>query len=481
MKSRQIFGTKTFLADRSGNVALIFALAAIPLFIALAAGVDYARAAKVRGELAAIADAAVLTGTTPAMMTQTTATAKAAVQAMFAAQAQLVTGLGYDPTQLTVSVVDTQQTTATQRAVSVSYQAQVHNAFGAFLSQTQTSFTVTASAATSTAPNIDFYMLVDNSPSMELPATTQGVSDMVSQTSCAFACHETNMADTESKGYVGYGKIDSYTYAENNGIALRIDNVRDAVKSVATSAYATMTNNGANYRMAVYGFNYNFSQFQSLIATTSANVATIQGNVSGLIPPLMASNNNLAGNQTYLFPTGASTYKSVALGDSPLPNDDAMTDFTYAMKQINAVMPNPGNGTNVSGDTPQGVLVIITDGVMDASLYSSTSCNVSTTVPYSNTYGSFTRCQAPIDTTMCATIKNRGIRIAVLYTTYQPLTGQSWYDTYVGPYISQVPANLQACASSPELYQEVTTDGDIQTELNYLFQKAVTTAPRLTN
>ncbi|MBB4197432.1 hypothetical protein CCR94_12535 [Rhodoblastus sphagnicola] len=474
------FKLKAMLADRNGNVAILFALAAIPLFIALAAAVDYARAAKARGEITAIADAAVLTGTTPAMMAQTAATATTAVTNMFTAQAQGISGLSYDPTKLTVSVVDTPMANYVQRTINVAYLAQVPNVFGAF-TRAQSGFTVTSAATTSSAPNIDFYMLVDTSPSMELPATTQGVTDMVNQTHCAFACHETNMADTESKGYVGYGKIDSYTYAEKNGIALRIDNVRAAVKNVATSAYSTMTSNGANYRMAVYGFNYNFSQFQGLIDTTSANVATIQGNVSGLIPPLMASNNNLAGNQTYLYPTSASTYNSVVLGNSPLANDDAMTDFSYAMKQINTVMPNPGNGTNVSGDTPQGVLVIITDGVVDASLYSSTSCNVNTTLPYSNTYGSFTRCQAPIDTAMCTTIKNRGIRIAVLYTTYQPINGQYWYDTYVGPYISQVPANLQACASSPALYKEVTTDGDIKTELNNLFKKAVSTAPRLTN
>jgi len=481
MDHRRFFKLKALLADRNGNVAIIFALAAIPLFIALAASVDYARAAKARGELAAIADAAVLTGTTPTMMAQSTTSAKAAIANMFAAQAQQIGGLTYAAKNLTVDVTDTKQPNFTQRTVNLTYKAQVANAFGAFLAQAQTGFTVTASAATTNAPNIDFYMLVDNSPSMELPATTQGVSDMIAKTGCAFACHETNMADNESKGYPGYGTIDSYTFAENAGIALRIDNVRTAVNQVASTAQSTMTHNGATYRMAVYGFNHDFKKIQKLITTTTAHQNNIQNSVANLTPPLMASNNYIDGNQTYVYPTGASTYATVNLDSSPLYNNDAMTDFGYAMTKINAEMPTPGAGTSQTDDTPQGVLMIVTDGVVDAAVYSSSACSTSSYVPISNKYGAFTRCMAPVDTSFCATVKNRGIRIAVLNTTYQPVESDSWYRDKIKPFISQVASNLQACASSAALYHEVTTDEDISAALSDLFQKAVSTAPRLTN
>ena len=54
-------------------------------------------------------------------------------------------------------------------------------------------------------PNIDFYLLLDNSPSMALPADTAGITQMQNLTptqdggnSCAFACHQasTNNSDT---------------------------------------------------------------------------------------------------------------------------------------------------------------------------------------------------------------------------------------------------------------------------------------------
>ncbi len=142
-------------------------------------------------------------------------------------------------------------------------------------------------------------------------------------------------------------------------------------------------------------------------------------------------------------------------------------------------MPNPGNGTNNAGDSPQGVLLIVTDGVDDVSLYNSTSCNTSQVWGYSNSYGSFTRCEQPVNTALCSTIKARGIRIAVLYTTYYPVTSNDWYNKTVAPFISQVPTNLQNCASSPELFAQVSTDGDITAALQQLFINAVNSAPHL--
>ena len=90
-----------------------------------------------------------------------------------------------------------------------------------------------------------------------------------------------------------------------------------------------------------------------------------------------------------------------------------------------------------------------------------------------------TRCQAPFDTTWCTTVKNRGIRIAVLYTTYLPLPTNSWYNTLVAPFQSQIGTDMQSCAS-PGLYFAITTDGDITAAMQALFEEAVSTA-RLTN
>lgn len=90
------------------------------------------------------------------------------------------------------------------------------------------------------------------------------------------------------------------------------------------------------------------------------------------------------------------------------------------------------------------------------------------------------RQQSLMSTSECTTIKNRGIRIAVLYTTYLPLNmgtagNPSWYAQYIAPFQSQIGPTLQSCAS-PGLYQEVDTDQDISTALANLFANAVATA-----
>jgi hypothetical protein len=148
-------------------------------------------------------------------------------------------------------------------------------------------------------------------------------------------------------------------------------------------------------------------------------------------------------------------------------------------------MPNPGSGTSTKGDTPQEVLFIVTDGVVDET--------VSSTPTLGSSYGSYvsgSRQQSTVnpmnssgsevDTDWCTSIKNRGIRIAVLYTEYLPLNtsgsgSNSWYTDYVAPIQSNIGTQLQNCAS-PGLYYEVTTNGDISAALADLFDLAVQSA-----
>jgi hypothetical protein len=80
-----------------------------------------------------------------------------------------------------------------------------------------------------------------------------------------------------------------------------------------------------------------------------------------------------------------------------------------------------------------------------------------------------------IDVAKCTTIKNRGIRIAVLYTEYLPLPTNSWYNNHVKPFQPNIGSTLQSCAS-PGLYFMVLTGGDISGALSTLFEEAVQSA-----
>jgi Flp pilus assembly protein TadG len=479
MRSRMAAAAARFACAAEGNVAIIFALAAIPMLIAAGGAVDFAIASRVQTQLYAICDSAALAATTPVMMQQSASAAQTVATDMFAAQVAQIKRLAYNSANLTVTVNDATASSTKTRTVTVSYLAQVSNAFGSFYHVPTSSFTVKASTTASTARNIDFYLVLDNSPSMELPATTAGLASMAAATGCVFACHENNYSDTEyTIQYPGYGTIDSYTYAKNAGIALRIDNVRDAAKRLASTSQAMMSANGATYRLAAYAFNYGVTQLQSLTSTTSANVSAISTSINAMTPPLMEKNNYLPASVSYTYPTSASSWTTVTTGTGILNNRDAMSDIEMTLTQVNAAMANPGNGTSASGDTPQKVLMLVTDGMVDGSFYSNTSCT-NYASSYSNSYGSFYRCIRPLDSTICTTIKNRGIRIAILNTVYYPTPGYGFYDGAVAPFVSQVSPALKSCAST-DLYFEVDTGSDISEAMTYLFQKVVTTASHLT-
>jgi Flp pilus assembly protein TadG len=422
---------RRFAGDRKANIAMSFALLLLPVTFAIGMGVDYASAARKRTQLNAAADAAALAAVTPAMMSQTDATAIAAAKNMFNAQIAKISGLNLSSGNLTVNVTDS----GLSRTVVVNYNATSQNAFSGILGRPTLTIAGSSTASSSTAPNIDFYLLLDSSPSMAIAATTTGINTMVSNTSsqggCAFACHETNPAADNLGNPNGE---DNYTLARNLGVTLRIDLVTQAAQNLMTTAQNASTNNNASYRMAIYTFDLNFNTIQAL--TSSLSTAQTQ---AGNIQMLEVYDNNCQTKTNC--------------------NSDTDTNYDNAMTNINSTMPNPGGGTNTKGDSPQEVLFFVTDGVEDEMV-------------------SGNRVQSLMSNSWCTTIKNRGIRIAVLYTAYLPLPTNSWYNTYISPFQPNIAANMQSCAS-PGLFTQVTTDSDISAALAALFQQAVATA-RLT-
>ncbi|HEY4919598.1 MAG TPA: pilus assembly protein TadG-related protein [Xanthobacteraceae bacterium] len=423
-----------FVRDRSGNVTLAFALFMVPIFYVSGLGFDYMHAADQQAKLNALADAAALAAVTPAMMAEPDAKSIAAAQNTFNSQATLMQGIVYNPSaNLVVTVTDQ----GVKRTVTVSYTASSQTSFGGLVGASTIALSGSSQAVTQIPPNVDFYLLLDNSPSMAIAATTDGINTMVANTQpqggCAFACHESNpqadnLQNKNPKGKVD-NTIDNYQLARNLGVTLRIDQLASATQNLMTTAQNTMTSTNATYRTGIFTFNNTFATVQAL----TSNLGTAQ-TAAGGIGVLEVYKNNWITSTT--------------------SNSDEDTDFDNAMSSVNGIMPNPGSG--VSGDSPQEVLFLVTDGVEDA-----------------NVKGS--RQQSVVDTSWCSIVKNRGIRIAVIYTTYLPLPTNSWYNTYIAPFQSEIGPTLQSCAS-PGLYFEVNTNQDISAAMSALFVQALQSA-----
>jgi Flp pilus assembly protein TadG len=427
---------RRFRRDEGGTMALFMGLSAIPIIFSVGAGVDYSTANMAKAKLDAVADAASLSAVDRRLILQPAATAQSTAQSVFSAEATNINKVTVN--SVTATVTDS----TTGRTAVVSYSATKTNLFMGLLGIPTTTIKGSSTAAAGLSTNINFYLLLDNSPSMNIAATTAGINTMVANTSaqggCAFACHESNPA-ADNLG--NPGGVDNYTLANQLGVVTRMQLLASATQSLMTTAASVEGTNNTQYQMAIYTFNGSgINTIQSLTSNLTA-AKTSAANINVLE---VYSNN-------YLTKTNQ--------------NNDTDTNFETAMTAINNVMPAPGSGT--SNSTPQEVLFIVSDGVDD---------EVSTTC--SQALNSGNRCQQPFNTAMCTTMKNRGIQIAVLYTEYLPLPTNTWYNTWISPFQSQIGPNMESCAS-PGMFFTVTTDGDITAAMQSLFQQAISTA-RLT-
>ena len=419
--------------NRDANVALIFALSSVPITFLTGMGVDYTLAIDRQVQLNGAADAAVLAAITPTMMTQTPDVAVQAATNTFNAEAASITGVTYQPSAVNVTVT----TSGAKRVVTLAYAAQSQNTFAALLKMNTIAISGGAQGTGGQAPNINFYLVLDDSPSMAIAATQTGINTLMANTTaqdkpsgCGFGCHETH-ASGENPALGNPGGEDNYTLAQNLKITLRMDLVRTAAQNLMSTAQTAETTYNAQYQMAIYTFDQGFNTITPL----TANLTTAASQAGTIQLETVYSNNWLTKTNN---------------------NNDMDTDIDNATGNINTIMPNPGSGTGIQNDQPQEVMFLVTDGVQDKIVGGA-------------------RAQTPINLPNCTAIKARGIRIAVLYTVFLPLPTDSYYTGHVQAIQNNIAPALQACAS-PGLYYAVETGGDISAALATLFQYSVQTA-----
>lgn len=534
-----------FRHDRKGNVMMILGFAMIPMTFAVGFGIDYTRAMKLQTRMNAAADAAALAAVNITMMQKTDTEAVAAARAMFNSQVAGLPGLVYDASNANNPTVVITSTGGVNngRTVTVSYSAASTNIFGGILGAATLPLKGSSTANATRAPHINFYLLMDTSPSMLLPATSDGIAAILRATKhslakpagCAFACHTQNpqlepiyirnqfddqrtgvdtwldssgnsctvqaystsqVTCTNGTKYTtangafintiwtdnsgSWCPLKKYTttkvtcqngtqYNTSNGqfadpywltrnytglyggsnITLRIDEEQSAAQNLIPFAVTTASNNKVTYKLQLFTFDWTHPGGTSPVKTITSSMTDVNNMAAYTVPNFYNMQDNWYKNNS---PT------------SSFSNNDQATEVHNALVKMNAIMPTPGDGSTSAN--AQEVLFIITDGVVDES-QNGTRRN---------------REWSSVNLADCTTIKNRGIRIAILYTEYLPesLTGDSWSQTNVAPYLPNVEGALKSCASARSdgtpLYYKVTTDQSISDALTALFSLTVQSA-----
>lgn len=422
------------LRHRRGAVMMMFAMALPVLIFAIGMGIDYARAMKAQTRMNAVADSAALSAVSKVGMGMKDADAVAYARKIFDAQALPLIQSG-DIVMGDVTI-NAPTDNKGRRNATVVYRAVSNNVFARILGLNTLAIAGQSQTTNAIAPDIDFYMLLDVSSSMALPTTTAGLNTIARNNpeGCKFACH------VKYYNYYGRGaqgqRTDYYGVAKSFKLTLRIDEEGAAISTLADTARAASSKTGAKYRMAIATFRGK-GGFELKVKMTDQ------------LSDAVDATKNLAPIEYYQFGCPTRNCRSTEVGYNNL--DSGTSD---AMDQINKVIVPPGLGIN--GQTAQGVLFIVTDGMRNENIPDNP--------------------EVEIDTSKCDVIKARGIRIAILYTEYlkETLDNFPWGQRKIAPYLYKVEPALQRC-SSPGLYTKVKTDDDITEAMDRLFQSALAT------
>lgn len=428
---------KNIWQDKSGNFGILTALLMVPLIGSAGVALDVTHGMAVKSDLQIAADSAALAAV---------ADSSASVRAAKEMSGDGVIALGSDEAaaffdsnqranpdytllSLDVSVVKRGNVVES----SVSFKASVATSLTKIFGEDLITVSGTATAKYETETFSDFYVLLDNTPSMGVGATPADVATMVANTGdkCAFACHivKDGVADTNSY----------YFKAKSLGVTTRIAVVAKATASLMDTAKSTRKSSN-QYRMAVYTFGERAEDTKLLEVVPLTSDLSVAKKKAGEVDLMSIP------YQGY--------------------NNDQQTDFDRALTQIGDKVGKSGSGA--SSATPEKIIFFVSDGVGDS--YKPSTCTKKTTSG---------RCQEPVDIKYCTKLKEKGFRIAILYTTYLPLPTNSWYNSWIKPFQSEIGARMQDCAS-PGLFFEVSPSQGITEAMSALFKKAIT-SPRLTS
>jgi Flp pilus assembly protein TadG len=455
--------------SHSGNVAILFALSLFPLVGLAGLGIDYGIALSAKTRLDTAADAAAIAGVATAKAfvaanpTDATLYDDAIAAGTDRANRAFMVNAGSIPFALvpqpTIKILH--PTTQTFTA-SVTYTTTSKNQFGKMFGTALTTVSGSVRASADIPSYLDFYLLIDVSASMGLPATTYDQTQLANANGgCQFACH---FPGNGKPGANNYG----YNYALSHTIQLRSGAVNSAVCQLLKLAGSPAVPN--QYRVGLY-------PFVTQMATLAASSATIS-NVS---------------DQAGCSSSSPSTFTSLLdIGSTQLAtNNDPSTGTGSGGTHFEVILPQIKNTITSFGDGSSSIksksfVFLITDGMDNGQHYavkSGSTYYYPGASPYQtfSGYGSASfdgSSPQTINASQCNALKTAGATISILYIPYSTLTvgaSNAGETIATNNAIPNVPTTLKNCASSGFFYT-ANTPSDITAALSAMFNQAIQVA-----
>jgi Flp pilus assembly protein TadG len=514
---------RRFCSDRRGNIAVIFAIACVPLISAIGCAVDYSLATRMKAKLQSAADAAGVASISEnspgylaaAAMSGNGSVAAAVTDANKVFDGNVSTTSGYTNLSRTSTVTKT----GIKLTSNVTFSADVPVTFMKILGYQKITVTGSSSSSASFTPYLDFYLTLDVSGSMGLPSTPAEAVRMQNinpdnyvqyPTGCTLACHfaprNSACTDNGTQRYKTNNYCMGYVYSRLSQTALAalinqastpnvpkqkpglptamLLNLNTAVTPgspnslltgnpsslpyslpAATSCPTDGTDACIQLRLDAVGYAVN----QLLATANNKEIVSNQFRI-GLYPFIRYLNSNyfpLTSTITGSAISNAAANLASLLDTNTDPNlGSGGTHIDTALNSINTLITSVGSGSSSTNTLPY--VFLVTDGAQDPQvndLAGNWSGSNHATVIASP--GSAVN----PGTSPCAALRARGIIVSVLYIPYQPINPVNTSfandeDDYANWNIPNIPASLSGCASPPDAGGSYFYTANSPTEIN---------------
>jgi len=527
---------RRFCSDRRGNIAVIFAIACVPLISAVGCAVDYSLATRMKAKLQSAADSAgvaSISQNSPGYLAAVAMSGNGTVTAGVTDANKVFDGnVSTDSGYTNLSRTSTVTKTGIKLTSNVTFSADVPVTFMKILGYQKITVTGSSSSTASFPPYLDFYLTLDVSGSMGLPSTPAEAQrfqyynpDNYRQypTGCTLACHFSQQngacTDTGTQGYptngycLGYaisrvspsgyrnllvlqspqGKYlyknpdpnssnyQKYQQLPSTMISTLPNSLYNALPPVS-SCPTEGTDNCIQLRLDAVGFALNATKaangVDGLFALAQQKMVISNQFRIGLYPFITDIDKNYSPLTSNIGPSApiSDAAKNLASELDTNTNSNLGSGGTHidtALNSINTLIAHVGDGSSSTNTLPY--VFLVTDGAQDPQ---------SKGVPNGGWSGS--NHATVIDpVAVCKPLKDRGIIVSVLNIPYQQINPVNTSfandeDDYANWNIDSIEPSLKACASPPDAggsyYYKANSPTEIQNSLNAMFNHSLRTA-----
>ncbi len=320
--------------NRKGSMAIVFALALIPLLGFVGLATDYAKSLLVKRRLELAIDSAALASVkrTVDLLNDGQTSQSSAIQqgeaegkAYMAAQSQRLMDTDLSAVNVKVTIEGSTITSQT------GYAAGVPTAFSQLFGVKTFQIAGNSGASMTLSPYVNVHVLVDISQSMGIGATDEDQKiirnmkvrrwgNQPGPNGCAFGCHIAQ-AEFQSND-PRYPFLNTYDMAHEAGAKMRIDVVRNAVQKLSANL---LSRSDKRYQVAIHTFHSTFATLQPL--------------------------------------TGNGAVAAAAISKLDTSTTGGGTNAHIAFQKLSSVIKTPGDG--MTQDKAKAIVILMTDGTED--------------------------------------------------------------------------------------------------------------------